>query len=97
MLMLYWRREWRPAGLAAFLLLGLAGGGVAMTLGAEVERKQQKWGWLGLMKALRRPSKEFWRGFLGHLPQFLLAVYLAYSWWRRETPQETLVAQNNAT
>lgn len=75
-------------GLLSHALLMLASGGLAIALWDEVKRKEQEWGWRGLATALRRPSPHFWHGFLSHLPQFVLATYLTYRWWKR-TAQES--------
>lgn len=61
-------------------MLMLAGGGVAIALWSETQRKNQRWGWAGLARALAPPSRTFWLGFIGHLPQLLAAVFLLHLW-----------------
>ena len=73
----------RRADALAFVLLGLAGAGTAMALGGEVRAKGESWCWKGLYRALRRPSLNFWAGFLTHLPQLLTSTAIAIN-WRRE-------------
>lgn len=70
-----------PADPTAFLFLLLAGGGTGIALYELVQRKGQVWGWKGLRAALRAPDGLFVAGFLGHIPQFALALGIAFSWW----------------
>ena len=71
------------ADLIAFVALGLVSGGVAMALGAEVERHGEEWGWRGLARSLRRPSRIFWIHLFAHLPQLLIVSAIALHWRRR--------------
>lgn len=70
----------KEASAVAFISLGLAGAGTVIALQGEVRDKQLEWGWMGIAKALRRPSKRFLISFSTHLPQLLTAVLLALSW-----------------
>lgn len=81
-LAVYAMRKLPGSDWAAFVCLGASAGGVAMALGSEVERKGEEWGWRGLYRALRRPSKTFVITFLAHLPQLVTAAWLAF-YWRR--------------
>lgn len=72
----------RRADLAAFIFLGLAGGGVGMALGGEVQAKNCEWGWRGLARALRHPSREFLVAFASHFPQLIIATCIALKWRR---------------
>ena len=72
----------RRADLAAFILLGLAGGGVGMALGGEVRAQGETWGWRGLARALRHPSKNFLVAFVTHTPQLTVAALIALKWRR---------------
>ena len=83
-LAVYAARRLPGADWAAFVCLAAAAGGVAMALGAEVQRKDEEWGWRGLCRALRRPSRTFVVAFLAHLPQLVTAAWLAFN-WRRES------------
>ena len=70
----------------AFITLGLAGAGTVIALQGEVRDKQLEWGWMGIAKALRRPSKRFLISFSTHLPQLMTAASIALSWrgyWKR--------------
>ena len=71
------------ADFAAFGSFLLVGCGTAIALWAEVKRDRQAWGWRGLWVALRHPSRWFLGGFLGHLPQLLIAVAIAILWRQR--------------
>ncbi len=70
----------------AFFCLSLAGAGTVIALQGEVRDKQLEWGWMGIVKALRRPSKRFLISFSTHLPQLLTSAAIALSWrgyWKR--------------
>ena len=71
--------------LAFAFFLGAAGG-LAIALWVETERKGQRWGWRGLYRALRRPSREFLFSVAAHAPQLVLALALVAG-WRRRNPQ----------
>lgn len=88
MFILHALKRGRAAGLLAHATLILASGGLAIALWEETKRKEQEWGWVGLARSLRKPSSHFWRGFLTHLPQFLIASYLTYRWWARNPRTE---------
>ncbi len=66
--------------VAAFILLGLAGAGTILALQGEVRDKRLEWGWLGIAKALRRPSKRFLISFTTHLPQLMTSAAIALNW-----------------
>ena len=69
--------------IAAVVLLGSVGvGGSGIALWCEVKRDQQVWGWVGLWRALRRPSLWLWGGLLGHLFQALAALAIVIFWRR---------------
>ena len=70
----------RKTSVLAFIMLSLAGAGTVIALQGEVRDKQLEWGWMGIAKALRRPSKRFLISFTTHLPQFITAMFLALSW-----------------
>ena len=72
----------RRADLVAFILLGMAGGGVGMALGGEVRSQNREWGWKGIYKSLRHPSKEFVVAFFSHLPQLIISALIALKWRR---------------
>ncbi len=72
----------RQADLVAFILLGMAGGGVGMALGGEVKAQGREWGWKGIYKSLRHPSKEFVVAFFSHLPQLIISALIALKWRR---------------
>ena len=72
----------RHTDLAAFILLGMAGGGVGMALGGEVRSQNREWGWKGIYKSLRHPSKEFVVAFFSHLPQLIISAAIALKWRR---------------
>ena len=72
----------KRADLVAFILLGMAGGGVGMALGGEVNAQGREWGWKGIYKSLRHPSKEFVVAFFSHLPQLIIAALIALKWRR---------------
>lgn len=73
--------------IPAFLLLGAAGGGVAIAFWSLVElHRGETWGWRGLFRSLQKPTPKFLLGFFGHLPQFLAAVAIALVWWKRSQP-----------
>ena len=72
----------RRADLVAFIFLGLAGGGVGMALGGEVKAQGETWGWRGLARALRHPSKNFLIAFTTHMPQLIIAALIALKWRR---------------
>ncbi len=67
----------------AFITLGLAGAGTVIALQGEVRDKQLEWGWVGIVKALRRPSKRFLISFSTHLPQLITSVAITLSWKRK--------------
>ena len=70
--------EW---DIVAFLCLAFAGfGGVTAALQGEVRDKGLEWGWLGIVKALRRPSKRFLISFTTHLPQLITSAAIALNW-----------------
>jgi hypothetical protein len=73
----------RHADTLAFIALGLAGAGTAMALGSEVKAKGETWGWKGLARSLRRPSRPFMVTFLCHLPQLVASMLIALKWRRR--------------
>lgn len=60
----------------------MASGGVAMALASEVRDKKQEWGWVGLYRSLKRPSKQFYVGLFSHLPQLVISLMLATRWWK---------------
>ncbi len=72
----------KRADLVAFILLGMAGGGVGMALGGEVKAQDREWGWKGIYKSLRHPSKEFVVAFFSHLPQLIISALIALKWRR---------------
>jgi len=72
----------KRADLAAFILLGMAGGGGGMALGGEVRSQNREWGWKGIYKSLRHPSKEFVVAFFSHLPQLIISALIALKWRR---------------
>lgn len=77
------------ADIAAFLFFLLAGGGVAMALGAEVTRKGFTWGWKGLLGAIfRQPSIFMVIGVLGHMLQLAAAISIAMIWRQRRRRKE---------
>ena len=79
----------QPTRFAAFVALTFTGiGGCAMALSSEVRDKGQEWGWIGLTRALRNPTREFYRAFGIHLAQALVAGAIAMSWYRRCTESE---------
>lgn len=86
-LVAYLMRRVQGADLVAFACLGLASGGVAMALGNEVQRKGERWGWRGLYRSLRRPSKAFIVACASHLPQLLVAAWISF-YWRKGKPRE---------
>lgn len=67
----------------AFVCLGMSAGGVAMALGGEVARKNEEWGWRGLYRSLRKPSRTFVIAFTTHLPQLITCCIMAYRWRKR--------------
>lgn len=64
------------------ILLNIAGGGVAIALASEVRDKNHVWGWQGINKSVRKPTKQFLYGVFGHLPQLIVASLIAIIWWR---------------
>ena len=70
----------RRMDTVAFITLGLAGAGTVIALQGEIRDKQLEWGWMGIAKALRRPSKRFLISFSTHLPQLLTAMAIALGW-----------------
>ncbi len=74
----------RTDSIAAFIFLGLAGAGTILALQGETRDKRLEWGWLGIMKALRRPSKTFLISFTTHLPQLLTSMAIALKWRKRD-------------
>ena len=82
-LAIYATRRLPGADWAAFVCLGMSAGGVAMALGSEVQRKGEEWGWRGLYRALRRPSRTFVVAFISHTPQLITAAWLAYHWRKK--------------
>jgi|SRR3990172_6616991 len=67
--------------VVAFVLLTLAGvGGCAMAIAGEVRNKGHVWGWAGIVKSLRSPSRTFRVAFGAHVTQALLAGAIAASW-----------------
>ena len=83
-LAIYALRRLPGSDWAAFTCLAFSGfGGVAMALGGEVQRKGAEWGWRGLYRSLRKPSRTFAVAFAGHLPQLITCCIMAYCWRRR--------------
>ena len=78
----------RHADVVATVFLGAAGGGVAIALYEETRRHGYEWGWTGLIQSLRRPSRWFIAGLLGHLPQLLVALYLLFRKRRATRPKK---------
>ena len=74
----------KGASVTAFLALGLAGSGTIIALQGEVRDKGLEWGWMGIAKALRRPSKRFLISFTTHLPQLITAIAIALNWRKRD-------------
>lgn len=68
--------------LLSYIMLNLAGGGVAMAMASEVRDKKQEWGWKGLWVSKRNLSKLFFVGFWGHIFQFIIAHTIAIYWWK---------------
>ena len=64
-------------------MLGLAGAGTIIALQGEVRDKGLEWGWMGIAKALRRPSKRFLISFSTHLPQLITCAAIALNWRKR--------------
>lgn len=82
--LLLWWRGVPLADVAAFLFFILAGGGVAMALGSEVQRKGFAWGWKGLLGAVfQQPSIFLVAGVLGHALQLAVAIAIAMAWRRK--------------
>jgi MFS superfamily sulfate permease-like transporter len=83
LLFLWWwwfRHPTSDPSVPAFVLLLMAGGGTGLALAAEVQDKGYEWGWLGLARALRHPSRKFWYTFGTHAPQLMLALWIALTW-----------------
>ena len=73
----------RSTRFPAFVALTFTGiGGCAMALSSEVRDKGQEWGWVGLTRALRNPTREFYRAFFIHFFQAVVAGVLAAHWYR---------------
>ena len=71
------------ADIFAFGTLLLVGGATITTLQDEVKSQELEWGWEGLVKAMRHPSKDFLLRFAVHVPQFLTAGVIALRWRHR--------------
>ena len=67
----------------AFMTLCLVGAASITTMQDEVKSQGLMWGWKGLIKAMRHPSKDFLLRFAVHIPQFLTAVVIALRWRNR--------------
>ena len=76
-------RRVKNADVVAFLALLLAGTGTSLALASEVRDRGQEWGWRGLVRCMRHPSRKFWRAFISHFGQLLIALLIAFRWWRR--------------
>jgi hypothetical protein len=74
----------KGASVVAFICLALAGAGAIIAVQGEVRDKGLEWGWIGIAKALRRPSKRFLISFTTHLPQLLTAGAMALSWGKHD-------------
>jgi hypothetical protein len=68
----------------AFVSFFFAAAGIPMALGSEVKAKGEQWEWMGIYRSLRRPRPYFWWAFFSHLPQLLVSLWLAYTWFNKE-------------
>ena len=74
--------------IIAFCALCLVGAATITTMQDEVKSQELEWGWEGLVKAMRHPSKDFLLRFAVHVPQFLTAAVIALR-WRHRSKKET--------
>ncbi len=71
------RFGWRYGKPLAFIGFMLAAGGVGIALGDVTRENDEPWEWDGIYRACRKPNGKFWGLVLSHLPQLLLALWLA--------------------